>query len=478
MKSFKILLSFAVLVFILVLNCSKIDLYSGKEKVLKFSVDTLTIDTVFTTLGSATASVKIYNTSNQTIKISRIYFLNTLQKAYKINIDGTANTQFENVEIAPNDSIYLFVKVTVDPQSGLNEILLQESIAFEYNGVSQFLVLRALGIDAYFHYGDTIDKNMIWPNDKPHVVIEKINKDTIIPGIFIPAGITLTIPPGTKVFFNSQAGILCAGTLKIEGTKTDSVVLRGIRLTSIYHHNAGAWLGLLYLRGSKKNTIKYAYIDESILGIYMGFQTEFKPENMTDNTRAEIFIANSFVKNAYYYAIRSMNNKIKAENSVFFTSTDNLCQLSLGGDYEFNNCTFYNSQSPKKKEVLALTNYIYYEPTNTTYKGSLSKANFVNCIWNTTADEAILIEMKDGVDSNYLFTNCHYSSKKEKLSDRFKDCKLVSNPKFKSTSPDQENFHLLEGSPCINTGISNGLPSDIEDNPRNGIYDVGAYEFQ
>jgi hypothetical protein len=308
-------------------------------------------------------------------------------------------------------------------------------------------------------------------------VVELIKGDTIIPGILIAQNTTLTIPAGAKVFFSSQAGILCAGTLKIEGTKSDSVVLRGIRLTQQYINNAGAWLGLLYLRNSKKNTIKYTYVDESILGLYLGFQTRLKFDEITDNTRSEIFITNSVIKNAYYFTIRSWNNKIVAENSIFFTSTENVCQLALGGDYQFNHCTFYNSQSPKKKELLALSNFVYYDQEAKTYTGNLTKANFVNCVWSTTADESFAISMNEKSDSNYLFSNNLYQSKAEIKSTRFINCKR-GFPKFKNTNPDREDFHLTAGSPCIDAGLDAGVVIDFDDNSRNGIPDIGAYEFQ
>ena len=41
---------------------------------LQFSVDTLTFDTVFTAVGSATRALKIYNPSNRPLKIGKVYF--------------------------------------------------------------------------------------------------------------------------------------------------------------------------------------------------------------------------------------------------------------------------------------------------------------------------------------------------------------------------------------------------------------------
>jgi hypothetical protein len=50
--------------------------------------------------------------------------------------------------------------------------------------------------------------------------------------------------------------------------------------------------------------------------------------------------------------------------------------------------------------------------------------------------------------------------------------------------PDANDYHLLETSPCINTGDPNYIAepneSDLDGNPRiiNGIIDMGAFEFQ
>ena len=42
-------------------SCYKTDYYDGSEVNLRFSVDTLVFDTVFTTVGSATRILKVYN---------------------------------------------------------------------------------------------------------------------------------------------------------------------------------------------------------------------------------------------------------------------------------------------------------------------------------------------------------------------------------------------------------------------------------
>src|ERR1035437_8942278 len=87
-----------------------------KDK-LTFSTDTLAFDTVFTTLGSATSKIMIYNRNNVALKISHLGIAGGKSSPFRINVDGSLNAdnQFDNIEIRANDSMYIFVAVTVDP---------------------------------------------------------------------------------------------------------------------------------------------------------------------------------------------------------------------------------------------------------------------------------------------------------------------------------------------------------------------------
>ena len=58
-------------------SCSPDDEFITESSAkLEFSTDTLRFDTVFTTLGSATRDIKIYNPHKQPILIDKIYFGN------------------------------------------------------------------------------------------------------------------------------------------------------------------------------------------------------------------------------------------------------------------------------------------------------------------------------------------------------------------------------------------------------------------
>jgi hypothetical protein len=52
-----------------IIACRRDDYYENNDVKLRFSVDTLRFDTVFTTLGSATRWVKVYNPKDQPVLI-------------------------------------------------------------------------------------------------------------------------------------------------------------------------------------------------------------------------------------------------------------------------------------------------------------------------------------------------------------------------------------------------------------------------
>ena len=78
---------------------------------LQFSNDTIIFDTVFTTVGSTTHKLKVYNRNNNSVNISSINLANlNSEGVYRINVDGVSGTHAENIKIAANDSIYIFVE--------------------------------------------------------------------------------------------------------------------------------------------------------------------------------------------------------------------------------------------------------------------------------------------------------------------------------------------------------------------------------
>lgn len=106
---------------------------NDSEEILQFSTDTLTFDTIFSSMGSVTSKILIYNHSNKELKINRLELKGGSASAFRLNADGLIDEDhaFSNIVIAPNDSMYLFVEVTIDPNNTHAPIVVEDSIIVE-----------------------------------------------------------------------------------------------------------------------------------------------------------------------------------------------------------------------------------------------------------------------------------------------------------------------------------------------------------
>ncbi|MBL7918452.1 MAG: hypothetical protein JNM96_08645, partial [Bacteroidia bacterium] len=89
--------------------CKKDKISTDPSKTLSFSADSVLFDTVFTGIGSSTRQIRVRNKNNQRINISNISLQKGASSQFIINVDGLKGTSINDVEIAANDSIYIFI---------------------------------------------------------------------------------------------------------------------------------------------------------------------------------------------------------------------------------------------------------------------------------------------------------------------------------------------------------------------------------
>ena len=150
-------------------SCKKDNLNTSAG--VQFSADTLTFDTLFTSLGSTTKFFTIRNNQKDPVVISSIQLASGVASSYRINVDGDSGTVFRDIEIPAKDSIYVFVEVTVDPNAADLPFLIMDSLQFVTNGRSQQVILQAYGQNAHFFNADSIENNTVWNNDLPYVIL-------------------------------------------------------------------------------------------------------------------------------------------------------------------------------------------------------------------------------------------------------------------------------------------------------------------
>ena len=69
---------------------------------LEFSADTVLFDTVFTSLGSATHELRIYNRHSDDLKISSIRLIGGESSPFRLNVDGENNIEIYVTNLPAN----------------------------------------------------------------------------------------------------------------------------------------------------------------------------------------------------------------------------------------------------------------------------------------------------------------------------------------------------------------------------------------
>ncbi|MES2430567.1 MAG: hypothetical protein V4556_06485 [Bacteroidota bacterium] len=452
---------------ILFVACKKDSIITSPSAKLSISVDSLKYDTVFTTVGSITQSFKINNLNDQKLKLDRVKLMDVDTSAFTININGHAVSELSNIEIAAEDSIYVFVTVTVDPTQDDLPFVIQDSIQVQYNGNTRYVQLEAYGQNAHFLRGETIDANTTWNNDLPYVILDSLKVNTAK---------TLIINRGCKIYMHANAPIIVDGRFFVRGTKDEPVIFTGDRLDEGYRDLPASWPGIYFRETSFGSNFTYAIIKNAYQAI-----VALLPSN---NSQPKVTIQQSIIDNAYDAGIIAINSRIAANNTLISNCGTNVSLLS-GGDYEFTNCTvasYGNIFIEHTRPVLVVTNFIDGYATAALF------ANFTNCIfwgdYGNVKDE-VIVSTRPDIDPVVNFIHCIYKAEKNDV-DGFFDTESMKNqdPLFDSINIGRQyfDFHTSSKStaPGIDAGVATTFLLDLEGNSRvvNGITDIGAYEKQ
>ena len=130
----------------LLVGCKEYQVSNDPSLRLSFSCDTLSFDTVFTEQGSATMQVMVYNDNKNAVVIDRVWVDGSF---FHVNVDGEADlSQVTRLQVNGGDSIYVFVRVEIDPTKANNPVLIRENLHFHLSsGIDQQLVCEAYGQD-------------------------------------------------------------------------------------------------------------------------------------------------------------------------------------------------------------------------------------------------------------------------------------------------------------------------------------------
>jgi hypothetical protein len=433
---------------------------------LAFSSDTIVFDTVFTTIGSVTRQLHVYNRGDKPVNISSVKLAGGDASPFRLNIDGHASEAY-NVELRAKDSLYIFVKVTINPNNVSNPLIQNDSILFIINGQKQIVNLVAWGQDAHFYNNTVLSDDVVLANDKPHVIYGSLTIDSLH---------TLTIQEGTRLYFHKDAELIVknSATLKVNGSIENPVVFRGDRLEMEYDSLPGQWGRIWLSAGSKNNEIDYAEIRNAYIGIQV--------ETSGNYPEPTLRLGNTVIKNMTYYGLLAQTTWVQAFNCVFDGCGGNEIALTVGGNYDFRHCTVGNywTYSARRSPSILISNY--YSDSLGAHSQELANAYFGNCIIYGNSDDEILLQKQASAAFNVKFDHCLlHTFLTADAPANFTDCIRNKEPKFKNVH--KHNFELDTLSPAkdfgtltIFSGVFGDISHDIKGIDRTASPDLGAYE--
>jgi len=468
---------------------------------LTFSRDTLFLDTVFTNTSSSTRVLKVYNKSNQNLRIPSIYLERGNSSFYRLNVDGVSGNDIENIDILAKDSLFIFVEATIDFNQ-VSDPLYIDQIVFSSENEPQKVELVTLVQDAHFLFPQKnsegiketieigIDENgnsiavegfylsgsQQWNNDKPYVIYG-------FAGVSI--GNTLQISKGTQIYFHQNSGLIIekGGSLLMTGEIGEEVVLQGDRLEQLYKENPGQWSTIWLRSGSVNNYLENVIIKNNDIGIVT--------DSIVSPDQPGLMLKNVQIYNTSSFGILGRNAHVKAENIVVANNGNASVACTFGGKYEFIHSTLANywNKSIRQFPTLYINNFILSSDSeNTAFVNDLVQADFINCIIEGNQNKELVLERIEGAVFNYFFQNdlirfSDNNSSSDPLYDFDNTEYYLSNifngtPDFVDIS--QNNFLLGENSDAIGKADqlrAQEVPFDLLGNDRTTNPDSGAYQY-
>lgn len=468
---------------------------------LKFSRDTVYLDTVFKNIGSSTYQLKVYNKSKDDISIPTIQLKNGLNSKYRMTVDGMAGNSgkiFKDVTLLAKDSLYIFIETTADiTDASPTDFLYTDQIQFDSGANLQEVALVTLIQDAVFLYpkqnpdgskekikidGKDVDGFYLDENDAVNgneLLFTKQKPYVIYGSAGVPENKTVTFEAGARVFFHANSGLYVdnKASLQINGavSTTDKleneVVFEGDRLESLYDDIPGQWNSVILANGSKNHSINHLTLKNAITGL------NFKnPDNSTT-----IQIKNTQIYNCAEYGILAQNAHINGENIVI--NYAGLASLSCvyGGNYSFTHSTFNNNWQSSAQFAVNLSNSLAGATPET---NPLTQATFNNCIIYGSGTNELNLSKNANAAFVYQFNNCliKYSSSSTNPDYQFKtdvahynQIILNENPKFFNVA--KNKFNIDNTSAAFAKGNQAYIIlQDIIGATRTSPPDLGAYQ--
>lgn len=361
---------------------------------LTFSRDTVAFDTVFSGQPTGTYAFTVYNKGNKALRIPQVRLGRGAESPYHVNVDGTALQEGvgSGFEIAARDSMRVFLFVN-PPEVDCDEpVAYMDELTFTTEGGAQSAVVLSA-------YGQTVERLEGWVVNRDET-LQSARPYQVMDSLVVAAGATLTLAPGTRLYFHADAGMRVDGTLLASGTPDKPILMRGDRLGNMFTEQSydaipGQWQGVTFTTDSYDNYMSYCDIHSGTYGLRL---------DSCDHTRNTLSIEGSIIHNVTGHAIEARSAGLYVGNSQV-TNAGGDCLHLRGGHYTFIHCTIGNFYPFAGGRGVALD----FSNMDGESRLPLSQLAFVNSILTGYSKDEIMgyqSERYPDDDFKYIFLNC------------------------------------------------------------------------
>ena len=335
---------------------------------LTFSCDTLSFDTVFTQQGSATAQLMVYNRNASAMRIDRVWLTNGT--AFRANVDGEPQLdRLTNLQINGGDSLFVFIRVEIDPTGVNNPLLVTDQLHFHLaNGATQEVELEAYGQDVTRIGKTVLTGDFTFTNTRPYLLLDTL----IING-------KTTLQAGATLYMHSGACLFALGDVEANGTLDAPILVRGDRLDRLfdsvpYLYAGGSWNGI-YLESAEPRTYTFSYVDilSGNIGLYC--------YNEGTSGLSQLTMNGCRIHNHTLYGLVLLNTDALVTNTEI-SNCASYCVYCSGGTHQFVHSTIasYFNYTTIRIQSVAKENCAAVYIDNLAKTGPQTNTSFYNSI--------------------------------------------------------------------------------------------------
>lgn len=356
---------------------------------LDFSTDTIKFPTVYSGIGSRTEELTVFNHDNHAVRLRSVRLASAGRSGFRMNVDGQYGTDFTDIEIFHEDSMFIYVEVEPENMPSDTLVSLSDSIIFTLpDGRAQRVILTAPVQNVNILRGVTIKKDTLFRSDRPYLIYDSLTIDS---------GVEVTFAAGTSLRFHKDAVMNVHGTVRALGTLERPVVFRGDRTDNLlpqlpYDNTSATWGGIHLFRESDGNVFDFCDIHGGMFGIKVDATTN-------DNS---LTLTNSIVNNVAGCCVELMYSNTKIGNCQISNAKRN-CLRVIGGQVDVVHTTiaqFYAWDLCDKA--------IYFANYEDSIAYPLISMSLTNCIVSGRDDDEVSGSKisGDSISFGYMFRNC------------------------------------------------------------------------